>query len=154
MNPKSPIEKKIRFSRFRVISLILIGIAVVIIISLLYLGQNGDETTPSVCGEDCHEDNYLGYNDPQVNSFMEAHLETNVECWYCHIGEDVKDKSNEPHGEITPTRCMAGCHVAFDWKLEDAQGEEFWHPHTENGTNLDILENVDSCINCHDARTN
>lgn len=151
MNEKSP-EKKLGFSKFHII-FILIGIVVVIIIGMVLLPETEDEKE-AVCGEDCHQENYMGYNNPQENSFMAVHVENEVECWDCHLGEEVENKFHAPHGEITAKNCQIGCHGQMDWKIEAPLSELIWHPYTDNGSNIGNLKNLKSCVSCHDPRTN
>jgi hypothetical protein len=154
MTEESPSQKKKGFSRFHLISLVLIAAVVVLIISMVYL-QDGEEndSEEKVCGEDCHQENFAGYNDPQENSFMAAHSENEVDCWDCHEGEEVEEKEKESHGTITSESCEIECHRGTDWKIEGPGNEVIWHPHTDNGTSITDLEDLDSCIVCHDPRT-
>ena len=138
---------------------LIIGIIVAIAIGMLYLE---DQEEPAVCGEDCHEENYQGYNNPENNSFMTAHLDNDVTCWDCHSGEDIKDKSEDLHGEVTVENCLADCHEDVDWLMEapqDSMDDEnptrsIWHPFTDEGTNVNELKTLESCLNCHDPRAN
>ena len=151
--------KETKLSSKHYLLFLIIGILGAIVIGMLYFE---DHEEPAVCGEDCHEANYQCYNNPQENSVMAAHLENDVTCWDCHSGEEIKDKSEDPHGEITVGNCLADCHEDVDWLIEAPQtslGEEdqtrlIWHPHTDNGTNVDELKTLESCMSCHDPRAN
>jgi hypothetical protein len=154
MAEKSPPTRNKGFSKFHLMAIVLAAIVIVLIIGMLALQDGEDELEPAVCGEDCHNENYEGYEGPQDNSFMTAHKENNVECWDCHLGEEVKDKQDEPHGEITLDNCLSGCHLKVDWQMDAPGNEIVFHPYTENATNLDGLKQLDSCILCHDPRAN
>jgi predicted CXXCH cytochrome family protein len=144
--------EKGRFSKVHLISIALIVIVMVILVGLLYLQDGEDVKETAICGEDCHSENFAGYNDPQENSFMAVHLEKDVDCWDCHQGEDVEDKEDESHGEITTGSCEVLCHRGVDWEITAPDNLMIWHPYTENGTDITNLDTLDNCVECHDPR--
>ncbi|MCK4757327.1 MAG: hypothetical protein KAS67_02635 [Thermoplasmata archaeon] len=75
------------------------------------------------------------------------------------------------HGFVPSENCLKGCHDDLDWKFEApvprgsthetaADGTTvwptrmIWHPYTMNGTDFSGLEEMDTCVNCHDQRMN
>jgi hypothetical protein len=139
-------------SKYILVSLVLLAVVVALIIGLLYFQEGEEDDESLVCGEDCHSENLAGYNDPQENSFMAAHLEKDVDCWDCHQGEDVEDKEEESHGEISAGSCDVECHRGVDWEITAPDNLMIWHPYTDNGTNITNLDSLDNCVECHDPR--
>jgi hypothetical protein len=84
------------------------------------------------------------------------------------IGYDEDDLG----GHVPAENCIKGCHqeAEVDWRFEapmpQGQGyneingtiewdrREIYHPMTQNGTSLDELKKLETCLDCHDARDN
>jgi hypothetical protein len=154
------------------IVLFLVGIAVVILISVLYFANYsnegdekdlGDIKSSYSCDLGCHIQDHTGYNNSQNNSYIRAHYENDIECLDCHFkGVDVEVET--PHYEVRYNEtCLSGCHDEVDWLIEISdldtplagknESGMMWHPYTENGTDLNNLKDVGSCTNCHDPRS-
>jgi hypothetical protein len=79
---------------------------------------------------------------------------------------------NDFGGHVPVENCLKGCHeeAGVDWKFDapmpkgegyfeengtiDWQTRIVWHPLTENGTTVEELEKLETCLECHDARDN
>jgi hypothetical protein len=75
-------------------------------------------------------------------------------------------------GHVPAENCIKGCHeeAGVDWKFEapmpKGQGyneidgviewdrREIYHPMTQNGTSVEALKKLETCLDCHDARDN